>query len=48
MRTDKVTARLCPRIAGVEGVINHRTGVGGEQFGIKFALTMPDGWNSDS
>jgi feruloyl esterase len=31
----------------VEGVINRRTGVGGEEFGITFALAMPDKWNSD-
>jgi hypothetical protein len=31
----------------VEGVIHRRTGVGGEEFGINFALAMPDQWNSD-
>jgi feruloyl esterase len=28
-------------------VINRRTGVDGEEFGITFALAMPDKWNSD-
>ena len=31
----------------VEGVIHRRTGVGGEEFGINFALAMPDHWNGD-
>ncbi len=36
-----------PAYCRVEGVINRRTGVGGEEFGIKFALAMPDKWNGD-
>jgi len=31
----------------VEGVINRRTGVDGEEFGIDFALAMPNQWNGD-
>lgn len=36
-----------PAYCRVEGVINRRTGVDGEEFGIRFALAMPDKWNSD-
>jgi feruloyl esterase len=36
-----------PAYCRVEGTINRRTGVGGEEFGINFALAMPDKWNSD-
>src|SRR5271169_3820291 len=36
-----------PAYCRVEGVINRRTGVGGEEFGINFALAMPDKWNGD-
>ncbi len=36
-----------PAYCRVEGVINRRTGVGGEEFGIHFALAMPDKWNGD-
>ncbi len=36
-----------PGYCRVEGVINRRTGVGGEEFGINFALAMPDQWNGD-
>jgi hypothetical protein len=36
-----------PAYCRVEGVINKRTGVGGEVFGINFALAMPDQWNGD-
>jgi len=36
-----------PAYCRVEGVINHRSGVGGEEFGINFALAMPDKWNGD-
>jgi feruloyl esterase len=36
-----------PSYCRVEGVINRRTGVGGEEFGINFALAMPDNWNGD-
>jgi len=36
-----------PAYCRVEGVINRRTGFGGEEFGINFALAMPDQWNGD-
>jgi len=36
-----------PAYCRVEGIINRRTGVGGEEFGIRFALAMPDKWNGD-
>lgn len=36
-----------PAYCRMEGVINQRTGVGGEEFGIRFALAMPDKWNGD-
>lgn len=36
-----------PAYCRVEGVINQRTGVGGEEFGIRFALAMPEKWNGD-
>jgi feruloyl esterase len=36
-----------PAHCRVEGVINRRTGVGGEEFGISFVLAMPDQWNGD-
>ncbi len=36
-----------PAYCRVEGVINRRTGVGGEEFGIHFALAMPDKWTGD-
>jgi pimeloyl-ACP methyl ester carboxylesterase len=36
-----------PAYCRVEGVINRRTGVGGEAFGINFALAMPEKWNGD-
>jgi hypothetical protein len=36
-----------PAYCRVEGVMNRRTGVGGEEFGITFALAMPDNWNGD-
>jgi feruloyl esterase len=36
-----------PGYCRVEGVLNHRTGVGGEEFGISFALAMPNKWNGD-
>jgi hypothetical protein len=36
-----------PAYCRVEGVINRRTGVSGEEFGINFALAMPDKWNGD-
>jgi tannase/feruloyl esterase len=36
-----------PAYCRVEGVINRRTGVAGEEFGITFALAMPEKWNGD-
>ena len=36
-----------PAYCRVEGVLHRRTGVGGEEFGITFALAMPDTWNGD-
>ena len=36
-----------PAYCRVEGVINRRTGIDGEEFGIAFVLAMPDGWNGD-
>jgi hypothetical protein len=36
-----------PAYCRVEGVINRRIGVGGEEFGINFVLAMPEHWNSD-
>jgi hypothetical protein len=36
-----------PAYCRVEGAINRRTGVGGEEFGIRFALAMPATWNGD-
>jgi Tannase and feruloyl esterase len=36
-----------PAYCRVEGVINRRTCLGGEEFGISFVLAMPDKWNGD-
>ncbi len=36
-----------PAYCRVEGIIGKRVGVGGEEFGIRFALAMPDQWNGD-
>jgi feruloyl esterase len=36
-----------PAYCRIEGLISRRTGVGGEEFGITFALAMPDTWNGD-
>ncbi|MFZ1006804.1 MAG: DUF6351 family protein, partial [Candidatus Sulfotelmatobacter sp.] len=36
-----------PSYCRVEGVMNRRTGIDGEEFGITFALAMPDRWNGD-
>jgi feruloyl esterase len=38
---------VLPAYCRVEGVINRRIGVGEEEFGIRFALAMPDQWNGD-
>ena len=44
-----IPGRTSPRPAycRVEGVMNRRKGVGGEEFGINFALALPDKWNGD-
>lgn len=36
-----------PAYCRVDGVINRRKGVGGEEFGIGFAIALPEGWNGD-
>jgi len=36
-----------PAYCRVEGMINRRTGVDAEEFGITFALAMPEKWNGD-
>jgi hypothetical protein len=36
-----------PAYCRVEGVMNRRTGIDGDEFGITFALAMPDRWNGD-
>jgi hypothetical protein len=36
-----------PPYCRIEGVMNRRIGVDGEEFGITFALAMPDKWNGD-
>ena len=36
-----------PAYCRVEVVMNRRTGVDGEEFGITFALAMPGQWNGD-
>src|SRR5512146_1331043 len=36
-----------PAYCRIEGMMNRRTGVGGEEFGISFALAMPEKWNGD-
>lgn len=36
-----------PAYCRVEGIINRRIGVGGEEFGNNFALAMPEKWNGD-
>lgn len=38
---------LLPAHCRVDGVINHRTGVEGKEFGIGFALALPENWNHD-
>ena len=38
---------VLPAYCRVEGEINRRKGVGGEEFGIQFALALPDHWNGD-
>ena len=36
-----------PQHCRVDGVINHRTGVDGQKFGIGFAVALPENWNGD-
>ena len=36
-----------PAYCRIEGVINRRSGVDAEEFGINFVLAMPDKWNGD-
>ena len=36
---------VLPAYCRVEGVIDPRTGMDGEEYGIHFALAMPDDWN---
>ena len=36
-----------PAYCRVEGIMNRRVGVGGEQFGTTFALALPESWNGD-
>lgn len=36
-----------PAYCRVEGIIDKHSGVNGEQFGIRFALAMPEHWNGD-
>jgi Tannase and feruloyl esterase len=36
-----------PAHCRVEGILNRRKGADGEEFGIRFALALPDKWNGD-
>lgn len=36
-----------PAHCRVEGIVKRRIGVGGEEFGIRFALALPRKWNGD-
>lgn len=36
-----------PAYCRLEGVLHRRAGVDGDEFGITFALAMPDKWNGD-
>jgi feruloyl esterase len=36
-----------PGYCRVDGIMNRRSGVAGEEYGISFALAMPDNWNGD-
>ncbi len=38
---------MLPAHCRVDGVINRRKGMDGEEFGIGFAVAMPEGWNGD-
>ena len=41
-----MVAVALPSYCRVDGVIDQRTGVGGKSYGIGFAVTLPDNWNS--
>ncbi len=36
-----------PQYCRVDGIIDRRTGVDGKQFGIGFAVALPENWNGD-
>ena len=38
-------AGTLPAHCRVDGVLERRTGVGGVEYGIRFALTLPDDWH---
>lgn len=40
-------ANTLPAYCRADGVINRRTGVGGVEYGIGFALALPEDWNHD-
>jgi len=40
-------ANSLPAYCRADGVINRRTGVGGVEYGIGFALALPENWNHD-
>jgi feruloyl esterase len=44
---ETTSGRELPAYCQVEGVMNRRTGVGGEEFGISFAIAMSENWNGD-
>ncbi|OLE11505.1 MAG: hypothetical protein AUG89_09585 [Acidobacteria bacterium 13_1_20CM_4_56_7] len=44
---NKTRTAPLPAYCRVEGVLNRRSGVDGEEFAITFALAMPDKWNGD-
>ena len=47
MPPGSTSSAIFPAYCRVDGVINRRKGVGGEEFGIGFALALPDKWNGD-
>ena len=42
---ENVTVPL-PAFCRAEGMLDHRTGVGGKSYGIGFAIALPDNWNN--
>lgn len=40
-------ANALPAYCRADGMINRRTGVGGVEYGIGFALALPENWNHD-